>query len=222
MRNLDIGLIHHRILHGRVDFCVSKKLLHLLDGHALIYGFGGERTAEFVGMHLGDIETPAQIAHPYLYTADLQAIMRALERDEQRGIIIRPAQEIILQVYFCSGVEIDRAFLASLAQHNAFASFEVDVGTIEAHQFAHTHSCRGQHIYDRQVAQVSAFVTHQFQHLVAVCLLDGLGGFHLVYAANRTFEDVVFIFQPCEKAGEYSPDVVDRHFSGTAVLLVFR
>lgn len=49
----DVALVDHGVLHGGIDLGVAQQALHLLDGHALVDGTGGEGAAEFVGMHLG-------------------------------------------------------------------------------------------------------------------------------------------------------------------------
>ena len=53
MRLLHVCLVYHRIMHRGIDLGMTQKLLHLLNGHALVYGEGGEGPAEFVGMDAG-------------------------------------------------------------------------------------------------------------------------------------------------------------------------
>ena len=153
-------------MHGGIYLGMSQKLLHLLHGHTLVDGEGGEGTAEFVGMDAGDFQSAAQLAQANLHAADLQPGMGLLEGDEQRWVFIVALIQVAAQVDLGAGVEIGLALLAALAEHDALAIVEVDVGSVQMHQLAHTHAGGGQQIDDGQVAQGLAAVAHHLQRFI--------------------------------------------------------
>ena len=70
MRFFHICLIHHGVVHSGINLGMAEELLHLLHGHTLVDGDGGEGTAEFVGMDAGNLQFSAQLAQANLHTAD--------------------------------------------------------------------------------------------------------------------------------------------------------
>ena len=69
--------------------------------------------------------------------------MRLLQRYKQRRVIVRPATQVVLQVYLCSGIEIHLALLVALAKHDALAVGEVNIATVKQYQFSDAHASRG-------------------------------------------------------------------------------
>ena len=63
-------------------------------------------------------------------------------------------------------------------------------------------------------------IPHEFQRLIRIGVFDHFSGFDLVDAADRAFDDIVFILQPGKETGQNAPDVVNGHFAGTAILLI--
>ena len=53
-------------------------------------------------------------------------------------------------------------------------------------------------------------IPHKLQSLVGIGIFDHLGRFHLMDAADRAFDDIVFILQPGKETGNIAPDIVNR------------
>lgn len=79
VRNPHIVLVHHGVMHGRVNLLVPQQLLNLLYGHPLVYGPSGHRAPEFMGMDLFNVDTTAQLPQSDFYTADLQPVVRSIQ-----------------------------------------------------------------------------------------------------------------------------------------------
>ena len=77
----DVLLVDHGVLHGGVDFCMSQEALHLFNGHSFVDGPGSKCSAEFVGMHSGDIQSSAELPKTNLHAAYL----KSFEGVEQRN-----------------------------------------------------------------------------------------------------------------------------------------
>ena len=71
MRQFHVVLVNHGIVHGGIDFDVSKELLDLLDGHAFVDGHGGQCPVELVGMHPWHLGFLANLAQAHLHARDL-------------------------------------------------------------------------------------------------------------------------------------------------------
>ena len=52
MGNLNIALLYHCILQGRIYLSMSQELLELLNGHSFIYCHGCKCTPELVRVYL--------------------------------------------------------------------------------------------------------------------------------------------------------------------------
>ena len=65
-----------------------------------------------------------------------------------------------------SGIEVDRALLRPLAEHDALPVGKVDIRAIQAHQLPDAHACRGKQIDDGQIAQGLTSVPQGFETLV--------------------------------------------------------
>lgn len=220
MRFLHIALIHHGIVHGRIDLGMPQQHLHLLDGHPLVNGQGGHGSPELVRMHTIQMKPSAEGAQPDFNAADVEPFMGRIQADEQRLVIIGAAVQIVAQMQLGSGIEVDRALLGALAEHDALPVGKVDICAIQAHQLPDAHACRGKQIDDGQIAQGLAAVPQGFKALVRVDRFDHLGGFHLVNAPDGALDDVVLILQPCKEAGQDAPHIVDGRFPGAALLLI--
>ena len=88
MGDLHVALVDLSVNHGGVDALVPEQLLHLLDGHPFVYRHGRQGTAEFVRMDIGQVQFPPQLAKPNLDAADLQPLVWAQQRHEERGIVV--------------------------------------------------------------------------------------------------------------------------------------
>ena len=64
------------------------------------------------------------------------------------------------------GVEVDRALLCTLAEHDALPVGKVDIRAIDAHQLPDAHACLGKQIDDGQIAQGLTSVAQGFETLV--------------------------------------------------------
>lgn len=222
MGQLYVVLADHGVLHCGVDFGMAKQALHLLNGHSLVNGARGQRPSEFMRMHFFKAKQLAEAAEPDFYAADFQAGVRLIQRHEQRGVLIGAAGDIVFQVNLGSGVKVNRALLVPLSEDDALPVFKVDVRNVQMHQLAHAHSGGGEHIDHGQVAQMGTAIPHHLHRLVGIGFLDGLIGADLVDAADRAFEDIVFVLQPCEKAGQNAANVVDIAAAAPTGLLVIR
>ena len=190
---------------------MPQKTLQLFHGHSLVNRYGGERSAEFVGVYPRQFQTAPQFPKPGFHAADFQTFIRRFERHEQGVVAVFPLFQIVLQMDLGAGVKINHAFLAALAEDHALPFFKIDVFTVKQHQFPHAHSRGCQKIYQGEIPQCFAVVAHGFQSFIRIGFLDGGRGFYLVDTAHRTFQNKVFILQPREEAGKNAADVVDRH-----------
>ena len=220
MRLLDIRLIYHCVLQGRIDALMAQELLHLFDRHAFVDGHRCERPAEFVGVDPAQVQLFAKLVHPDLDPANLQPVVGMLQRNEQGGVVVRPAVQVVLEVYLRPGVEIHLPLFVPLAEHDALAVREVDILPVEEHQLADAHSGGRQQVDQSQIPTVFAVVAHDLQRLVGVGFLDRSARLYLVYAADGAFHDVVLILQPGKKARKDPPDIVDGGLSRGSVCLV--
>lgn len=127
MRGLNISLVHHRILQRSINALVAEQLLHLLDRHPLVDCHRRQCTSEFMWMHFIQVQFPPQVAQAYLDAADLQPVVRLLQRHEQGRVIIRPAHQIPLKMDLRPGIKINLSLLVSFAENNTFPIHKVDV-----------------------------------------------------------------------------------------------
>ena len=221
MGELHVVLIDHRVCHSCLDLAVSEKLLHLFDRHAFVYRPCCKRAAELVRVDFCDAEAPPKFSQANFHAADLQALMWFLERDKERRIIVCTAVQIAREVNLRACIEIDRALLASLAEHNALAPLKINVAAVQPYELPDTHSGGGEQVNHGEVANVGGVVTHLLQSLIAVCFLDDLRRLDLVNAAHGTLEDVVLVLEPCKETGKNTPDVVDvRSTARTGFLII--
>ena len=65
-------------------------------------------------------------------------------------------------MYLGTCIEIYYALLVSLAKHNTLPFVEIDIFSIQLDQFAYTHTCRSQQVYDGKVAFFNTVVTQMF------------------------------------------------------------
>ena len=91
MRLLYIALIHHGIVHGRINLGMPQQNLHLLDGHPLVNGQGGHGSPELVRMHTIQMKPSAEGAQSDFDAADVEPFMGRIQADEQCLVIIRAA-----------------------------------------------------------------------------------------------------------------------------------
>ena len=75
----DVALVDHSVLHGGVDLGVAEEALHLLDGHALVDGSGGEGAAKLVGVDLAHSQLTPKGAQATFYAADFQPLVGSQE-----------------------------------------------------------------------------------------------------------------------------------------------
>lgn len=66
------------------------------------------------------MKPPAEGAQPDFDTADVEPFMGRIQADEQRLVIIGAAVQIVAQMQLGPGVEVDRALLGTLAEHDQF------------------------------------------------------------------------------------------------------
>ena len=90
------------------------------------------------------------------------------------------------------------------------------------HQFSHAHSGGRKHIDHSQIAQMGTAIPHHLHGLVGIGFLDGLIGADFVNSPDGAFENIVFVLQPCEKAGKNATDIVDIAAAAPAGLLIVR
>ena len=201
---------------------MSEQLLYLFYGHPFVDGRRCQRSPEFVRMNLWNAEGLPQCPQHGFHPADGQSAMWGTEPDKQGGVGILAGIEIVQQVDFGSGIEIDDPFLVALAEYDAFPFLEIDVLPVQQHQFAHAHACRGQHVDNCQIAEISAAVPHALQSLVGIGILDHLSRLDFVNPSRRAFQNVILVLQPREEAAQDAPDVVDGHPARAALLLIIR
>lgn len=79
VRNPHIVLVHHGVMHGRVNLLVPQQLLYLFYGHPLVNSPGSHGAPEFVRMNLFNVDTTAQLPQSDFYTADLQPVVRSIQ-----------------------------------------------------------------------------------------------------------------------------------------------
>ena len=68
-------------------------------------------------------------------------------------------------------------------------------------------------VYKRQVPEFCAAIPHQLKSFIGISFFYVRSGLDLVYASYWTFQDIVLVLQPREEAGQYSTDVINRHFA---------
>ena len=123
-------------------------------------------------------------------------------------------------MYFCPCIEVDKTLLIALTDHNAFSLVEVNVFSVQHNHFSNTHSRRSKKVNDCQIPCGRAAITHQLQCLVSVGVFDQLRGFYFMNPPYRAFQDEIFILKPRKEAGQYAPDIVNRHLAGLSLRLV--
>lgn len=219
---LDVVLADHGVLHSGVNFSMAEQALHLFDGHSLVDGAGSQRSSEFMGVDFFEAQQFSKTAQADFHAADFQAGMRFVQRYEKRGILIGTAGEVVFQMDFRTGIKINRAFLVSLSENDALPVFKINVGDIQMHQFSYAHPGGRKHIDHSQIAQMGTAVPHHLHGLVGIGFLDGLVGADFVNSADGAFEDIVFVLQPCEKAGKNAANIVDIAAAASASLLIIR
>lgn len=184
MGELYVVLIDHCVCHCRFDLAVTEELLYLLNGHSLIDCACRECAAELVRVHLCDAEPSTELSEAHLNATDRETVVRLLERDEERGIVVCAAVQIGTQMNFRPRIEIDGALLAPLAEHDAFAPLKVDITAVQTYKLANAHSRGGEQINHSEISDVLCMVAQLLQCLVAVCFLDDLRRLDLVNAAH--------------------------------------
>lgn len=184
MGELHVALIDHCVRHCCFDLAVTEELLYLLDRHPLIDCACRECAAELVRVHLCDAEPSTELSEADLHAADREPIVRILQRDEERGIIVCAAVQIGTQMNFRPCIKIDGALLAPLAEHDAFAPLKVDVTAVQTYKLAGTHPRGGEQINHSEITDVLCMVAQLLQCLIAVCFLDDLRRLDLVNAAH--------------------------------------
>ena len=140
MRKFYIRLVYHGITHGRVNLDMSQKSLNLLDRHSFVDGSGRQRPSELVRMDSRNFQFSSQIAQPHFYTGNLQTRMRLVQRYEQCLILGLSGGEILLQVQFPPGIEINDTLLVPFSEYDALPLGKIDVTPVQLHQFSDTHA----------------------------------------------------------------------------------
>lgn len=140
MRRLHIVLVDHGIVHGGVYSRMPKELLHLLDGHALVDGMGGERPTEEVWVYAAETTALAEGADAGLDTGNREAGRPSRKGDEECRVRIITARYIGLEVALGAGVEVNRTLLVALAGDNALALAEVHVGDVDPNELSNPHA----------------------------------------------------------------------------------
>ena len=146
--------------------------------------------------------------------------MRRTQGNEQCRIIIYSTVNVVLQMNLCPSIKVYNAFLVTLTENHTFTLIEIDVRFVQQNHFTDTHSCRSQHINHCQVSKFCAVVTHFLQILVRIGFLDISCRFHLMDTANRTFQNIILVLQPREKAGQNPADIIYRHTTGLVLTLI--
>ena len=71
MRVLDIPLVHHGVLQGRINSLVPEEHLDLFDGHSLVNRTRCQRTPELMRMNLVQRNRPSELSQHHLNAAYL-------------------------------------------------------------------------------------------------------------------------------------------------------
>ena len=95
MGQLDVVLADHSVLHGGVDFSMTKQALHLFDRHSLVDGTGGQRSSEFMRMDFFKAQHLTEAAQADFHAADFQARMGFVQRYEKCRVLIGAAGKVV-------------------------------------------------------------------------------------------------------------------------------
>lgn len=141
--------------------------------------------------------------------------------DKKRLFAIGSGADIGLQMQLGSCIEINLTLFVALTKNNALAFVVVDVGTVEQDQFADTHTGRGEKVDNGEVAWGATVVTHTLKLFVGERFLDLLLGTDFMDLSNWRFNNIVFIFKPCEETAEDATHIVDSDVRCVGRLLIF-
>ena len=115
MRNINITLINHCILHCRVNLHEPQKFLHLLNRHFLINWIGCKGATELVRTDIGNIWFLTQFFQSQLHTINSQTIIWPFKWYKQCRIAIITGGQIQKQAQFASSIKINYPFTFTLA-----------------------------------------------------------------------------------------------------------
>ena len=100
---------------------MTEELLHLLDRHSLVYCVCCKRPPEFVRVNALGEQSSSQLPQAQFDSANAQTLAPSIQTYEEGRIIISSGGEIVLQMQFCSRVEVDRTLLISLSKNQTFS-----------------------------------------------------------------------------------------------------
>ena len=104
------------------------------------------------------------------------------------------------------------------AMNYAFARFEIDVASVELHQFTNSDARGRQQIDHRQITHFGAGIPKKLKSLIGIDRFQYLGGSDLRDSSYWTFVDIIFFLKPGETAGQNASDIVDCYFAYTSIL----
>lgn len=85
-------------MHGGVYFRMTEEFLHLLNGHALFDGVGGEGSPELMRVNTLHFKLLSQFAKTEFNGSDGKAIMGVVERHKERRIVVAPVTKVVFKV----------------------------------------------------------------------------------------------------------------------------
>ena len=135
-----IALLHHCVLQGRINPLMPQKPLKLFDRHTLIDCHCRQRPPGLVRMHFRNVQPLAHLTEPMFNSANPYPLIRGTQCHKERGVIIRPAVQIFLQMQLCAGVKVHDPLLIAFAEHHALALRKIDVIPVQKNHFPDTHS----------------------------------------------------------------------------------
>ena len=83
VREFDIILINHRIVHGGVNLDMTKQALHLLHRHTFVYSHSSQGTAELMRVNTYDFCQTTDFAQTGFHARNLKPFMRFCQRNKK-------------------------------------------------------------------------------------------------------------------------------------------
>ena len=117
----------NRAMADKYPKVYAEKLLYLLDRHSLVDCHRRQGASEFMRMYLIQVQFSPQVAQAYLNAADLQPVVRLLQRHKQGWIIICSARQIPLKMDLRPGIKINLSLFVSFSENDTFPIHKVDV-----------------------------------------------------------------------------------------------
>ena len=145
-----------------------------------------------------------------------------MQGNQQCWRIIATRIQICKQMSFCSRIKIDPALLISFTMHDTFACFKIDIATVELHKLPHTDTCRSKQINHRKIAKLRTAITKRLERFIRIHWLQNPRCSDLLNSSNGALVDIVFLFEPREKARNHTPNVINGCLSSTTVPRITR